>query len=525
LAQILVSLRRILRSRQVSQNLVEFGLSAAAVAFVGLVGFSALAHAQAMYWGGPAVQTLDEPTPPVGTFMHPTRVLPADFTCDKASVLYGDTVHCDVSVTDVSQAPTVPSPPGGQVVVMMDSGSVSTTCNLSPVSSVVSHCQVSWAATTSADAGLRTAKPTFLPTDNVHLAAGAPLPSLQIRVYVPDVVISTSAGCSVPWTSASGPTWNVEIGHPVLCTASVTDDITHQNLAGVLLKWTSSPVLGNPLFTCFTNFSFATLNACQPPAQTYLCTTDSSGMCKIIFRDYPAIESDTRNVPNNNIKLKASAPIFATPPIGINSSTAQVKIVQPQSDHGTGFSVDCQNLTPNVTFSRTSWQVPQRDVNRTVTSLGTIHVHAGAAPTANGSVTCTVVVYDPSASASFDVTPPACTNSGPTPPGDPSALCNPDEEDSYPPFGDAGLVDSGGHTWPCASGLQISGHPVNMPALFTGEPEYASACQIIISATDLQGAVGTSFNLWAYYNGENVAFIKQHGAATSPQWVTVSFEP
>jgi hypothetical protein len=508
-------LRRAFSSRQLSQNLVEFGLSIAAVAFVAMVGFGALGRAQAAYWGGPAVQTLVQPTPPPGTFMHTTRinVFPTDFQCAPSSIILGQSVTCTIIVRDTSQAPTVPSWPQGTAAVTMDTGATSTCTLVQIPSTPTSTCHVSWTASSPSDVGTRTATPLYAPNDNVHLASTSN-PSVQFVVHAIDVVIDQSTGCNIPWTPPQAP-WRVEIGHPAICTATALDHTSHQKVtdAPADLTWTNNSSALMPLFTCFTHNNYAALNGCQPPATTYTCTTDTSGTCSVVFREYPANDVDALSLPGSTITLTA-ANLLGGP--GVNSATAQVQILQPTSDHGSGFSVDCQSAA-GVSYDPATWPDPIRGLARGVPSVGTIHVLGATAP----ALTCTVVVYDPSASASFD-TPPPCPNVA-----SPTLGCNADDQDSYPPFGDAGLADSSGHTWFCPGpGLNTSSHPVNMPTLYTGQPEYASKCQVTIPAGQLQAPTGplpSQINLYVFYNGENVPFQKQHVANTSTP-ITVKFE-
>jgi hypothetical protein len=519
--------RQLRSSRQLSQGVVEFGLSIAAVAFVALVGFSALGHAQAAYWGATAPQVLDQPAPaPGGTFLHHTT---ATLTCDRSKLIYGDTVNCTIVIVDV--APLNASLPFGTAGLSIDNRGTPVMCSaaLAPIagSPPATSCVVSWQPG-SGDVGTRILKPVYVPGDTDHgTPTAVPSYTLVVQPAV-TVAIDPTAGCRVRWTGTAPP-WNVEIGHPVICTVSVQDSSSHA-INGAVVDWHATPIvvagtpIGAPTFTCFTNDSYAGLQNCQKPAPSYSCTTDATGTCSVIFREYPASDGDTLKIPGKPVTLSAVA--FPTDNPAEHVATAQLTIAAPGSDHGAGFSVDCATAVPpvggTVKYVSTTWPVANR-TNRSVPSLAEIHVKGpGATPTA--TVTCTVVVYDPSASASFDGPPLTCTNSGG--PGDP---CNPDDQDSYSPFGYASLqqVPSPPPAPPpplltCPNpGLTAQPHPVNMLPLYDGQPEYASACQIVLT---LSGPVGSSVGYTAQYSGESVPpAIRQHAPAASPSF-TVFYE-
>ena len=501
-----------LRSRQLSQNLVEFGLSVAAVAFVAMLGFGALGQAQAAYWGAPK-PALSQPPPASGNFLHRTSIVIT--TCDRTSLVVGDHVNCTIVITDTDTIH--PSPPVGSAGVLVDDGASLSGCSsLSPLggSPPASKCDFSWQPAQS-DIGPRTLTPTYTPTDGIHGApsSASPYPILvQPRV---DVKVNPSADCAVPWTNTPA---HVEIGHPIICTVSVTDHTTHAAMSNAQVTWHADPIpgpIGAPLFTCFSNNSAAALNGCPTPASTYPCVTDATGTCKIVFRYFPTSDADTISIPGKTVTVTATA--FPTDQSSDNLATASVTIGRAQSDHGAGFSVSCAWITGGSVTSDppVGWPVPNYST-RVVSSLSTLHVHSGGGPVATATVTCTVVVFDPSASASLDI-PSPCVYSGPLSP-DP---CNVDYEDSYVPFGSASLHDSVGGAYACpVAGLTWQPHPSNLPPLLQGESEFATSCQMTLT---LSGNVGTSTTMWATYDGESATW-KQHFAATSPTF-TISFDP
>src|SRR5690242_14746812 len=90
----------VIKARERSQGLVEYGLSVAVVAFVALAGFSALSRAQSIYWGGNVQTTLAQPTPAPGDFIHPTQLTGS---CTPPALVYAtisSTFTCSVTVTD-----------------------------------------------------------------------------------------------------------------------------------------------------------------------------------------------------------------------------------------------------------------------------------------------------------------------------------------------------------------------------------------------------------------------------------------
>ena len=112
--------RRVMRALQTherGQNLVEFGATIAAVAFVAAVGFRALSLAQAVYWGGPVQASLAQPTPAPGDFIHPTR-LTGNCTPTTMMATVATTFTCTATVTDNWNKDL--TAPQGQVTIVID---------------------------------------------------------------------------------------------------------------------------------------------------------------------------------------------------------------------------------------------------------------------------------------------------------------------------------------------------------------------------------------------------------------------
>src|SRR5262249_42655446 len=146
--------------RSKAQNLVEYGLTIAAVALIALAGFTALGRAQALYWK--AVEpNVAAPTPGPGSFVRPTSI---DINCDHHVIRAGDTVNCQVTVADTGPPPSVV--PQGTVTLWIDNGSSGATCTLT-----AGQCPVpiTWLSSDS-DVGPRTITPIYVPNDGIHSA-------------------------------------------------------------------------------------------------------------------------------------------------------------------------------------------------------------------------------------------------------------------------------------------------------------------------------------------------------------------
>jgi hypothetical protein len=166
------------RRRQASQNLVEFGLGVAAVAFVALVGFNALGTAQTVYWHA-VVPSFAQPTPRPGPFIHPTTVTISPTSCNQGTPYQaGQTITCTGTVKDVY--PTNPRSPRGTLTWNLDS-KAPVSCSLAAAGSDSSRCRFTY-TWTAAD-------------------AAAPSPHLLVASYTPDPSTNNYAASTSPTLS------------------------------------------------------------------------------------------------------------------------------------------------------------------------------------------------------------------------------------------------------------------------------------------------------------------------------------
>jgi hypothetical protein len=513
------------RQRVQGQGLVEWGMMAAILAIVGAIGFNALAVHEHDYLADLPTNSAAPSAP--GSILHPTATVFASTPSCPVQARTGTTVMCTATVTDTYSNPADRNPPWGVVNWYFTTGGSATqvaTCALPHITAGATNtCTMSWTPATPS-AGTLLAK-YELPQSN-HLVSQSPPGSLTLLPY-----LDITNACNAPLSQSTS---QVEMGHPVVCIATIKDHFSHTPVS-TSITWTSSTSApGAQLFNCFTSYpvpsaspsqaaaSYTMLQGCSPPTLgSYSCTTDVTfGTCGVVFRLDPTNSGDAQAMVAKTLTIQAATdPLNAAPP------TPPFTITRPLNGHPVGFSVGpCTGITGNVTFDPlTTWPVPAR-TNRTVPAVSIIHVHGGGA-VASAQVSCQVVVADTSLTAAFDGQPPACTNP-PNPPVDP---CNIDYQDSYPPFGQARIVDAGsGTVWGAcgASGLTWSGIHGYMPPLVGGEPEYSSSCQMILN---LSGPVGTDVEMGVVYDGEGLPFPAQpHLPVPSPlsgMKFKVSYEP
>jgi hypothetical protein len=178
-------LKLALRRREASQNIVEFGLGVAAVAFVALVGFNALGTAQAAYWGA-AEPSFAQPTPLPGPFIHPTTVTISPTNCDQGTLqLTGQTIVCTGTVKDVYA--TNPRPPRGTLTWYLDSRSP-VSCTLAAAGSDSSQCtgfSYRWTTSDAAAPGTHSLYARYTPDPSIHDYASSTSPTLTFTVTLP----------------------------------------------------------------------------------------------------------------------------------------------------------------------------------------------------------------------------------------------------------------------------------------------------------------------------------------------------
>ena len=449
------------------QGLVEFGLSVAAVAFVAMLGFHALGGAQAAYWGGPVQQTLAQPTPVTGDFVHPTQLTG---TCTPTSfvALTAYTLSCNVTVTDMWNKDRVA--PRGQVQILIDSNPLPTVCTLVPAASgqPFSTCPgltESWTPQMG-DVGSHTVYGQYTPDPSTDLgkhAASSLTPLVGITVTPPWTVAFTpdaahTTACWNPYPSLfSGYPEKFEIGHPEICHVTVKDG-SGQRAPDATVQVTESVSGGPPgttYFSCYTNGSVAALATCSNPSPTFIGVTGDgsagrpTGEMYFVYRRY--YDSLV-----NPVNVSLTATVTSTPG-NPPTSAPETIVVQPPSagPHRADMIIDCPSAA--VTQTTQQWLAGS---GQTVTSVKDLQGSPGSL------VTCTVVMFD---------TDQAFFSGG-----------NPDNEDLYTPFGTITWVDGSGtpimdqNNNPATCTLdpsQGTALPAFKPMQYHGLPSDAGGCQ------------------------------------------------
>lgn len=459
-------LSRCLPLRQRSQNVVEFGLSIAAVAFVALLGFSALGHAQAAYWGGPEASTLAKPAPVVGEFTHQTTV---SGSCSPTTLPAGatNTLSCNIRVDDAfTPPPGKKGPPRGTVQIVVDSRTaLFPTCTLTPDAGgqPFSTCVFSPTWTTGVgDVGGHSLVATYAPdmSDNgVHLT-GALTPPQAVSVlatvaitWAPDATHGTpcSNAYTIPGFTLPG---QFEQGHPVTCHLKVTDPTGGTGYKTAPIQITDS--LGSTpasYLSCFTKNQMSALPTCSNPGPVFVANTDTNGDLWFVYRRYAEV---ARAIPLTFIAQSMVYPsVGATLCATACSQTQQLTVEPPVAGpHNVDILVDCpSNVTATYAWASANGQ-----------SVQTVDVLRG---TAGALVTCTVVVFD---------TDQAFFN----------GLGNPDTVDIYAPSGTINWVDElgnpvkdqKGNNAVCNALDPTISSPSNYKALqYHGIPSDAGGCQ------------------------------------------------
>jgi hypothetical protein len=426
LPQLPLPARRALSARQRSQNLVEFGLSVAAIAFVALLGFGALGRAQAAYWGAESA-ALNVPPPPSSPWIHDTKV--ADLNCglaaaNPAPVPAGVTITCtNQTVSDNYIDPSQWQAPKGTLALYLDTSppSVVASCPLTILTTGVSVCSsLSW----TPPAGLIGSTVYHLslqyqPVGNWFANSSASVPVQFVTNYV--LYLPNSPACQ----DVTGlPTLTVELGRPLTCLAGLQDASNPASpapVSGAKIWWAttnadpspSSPDRGIGMFTCATLnladfFNTSTTTPCPSPSPIPSakdsqalgsCVTNSSGMCSIVYRRLYDDPTGLGVGATPTLGLVATDQATPTPhqlgaPITL---PAPIKVVSPSSAHASLLLGTCaNNYDPShlTLVAQKSTDVPS-PVFGTVT-FPAIHdmdidTHGGSATTSFG---CGGVVYD-----------------------------------------------------------------------------------------------------------------------------------
>ncbi len=210
-----------LRHRRPAQNLVEYGLTVAAVAIIAMVGFKALGAAQATYWGAiSSSPILAAPTPAQGDFLHPTNVVLAPTpNCDPtATWLAGQPITCTVTVTDTfgSNFHT----PTGSINLTVDGTTVSS-CTLTMINGQSSSCTLTytWTPTDANKPGKRVLVAAYTATSN-HSDNNSNALSFTVT---PQYLFQFTC------QSALGGGTTVEVGEPLFCTLMVAENFAPTN--------------------------------------------------------------------------------------------------------------------------------------------------------------------------------------------------------------------------------------------------------------------------------------------------------
>ena len=544
----------LVRSSQKGQNLVEFGLSIAAVAFVALVGFGALGQAQAAYWGGPMASTLNTQPPASTHFMHDVVVAAPNcgFSGSQPFLIPAGTALTCTSQTVQDQDASQPSPPRGslqlQLIPIAPPGPtiVLGACPLianGPVGqswcSTFAWTPPSYLASTGVVYALTF---VYFPSDN-HLSRA----SQQVQVkftqnlhWGPTVCVNDLAG--------GAATTTVEIGHPLRCGTTLTDWTSGAQQIppqGTPITWSAvGYTAGTPNFTCVPNsvapsvlsppapppstpaiLMLAPGTSCQPAATTYTCYTDTNGSCQVVFRHlYDINGGGTGSAP----VLQMQSPAYVLGPTNPapSASSPSLTIAPHAEQHPTGIVVLCDNadinpghLTvqprvlgdsdtvfsssfPNIKFGGTTTKPSGTWGGTSDLDISPAHL----ATTDSTTMACIAFVYD-------------AINAGANNPAVSGGAANPNKQEAFPPAGivsfnwySDGLNASVPSNGTCALTPVTSG---TYPLQSATQAPFISQCvaQFTISATKPASGNPQLF-LNASYSGEPTT--PMHQAALSP---------
>jgi hypothetical protein len=496
-------LRSALLRRQHGQGVVEYGLIAASLAFVGAVGFNALAGNEKTYLqnfpkNGPV------PAAP-GSLLHPTQI--SALTCSSPSwpnVVINDTITCNTpTVTDVFSNPSDLHSPGGVINYYRSASPpvVVASCTLAPVTGSTSRCpsaSVAWAVTDAslADGSGRTLVAQYEvvgPTATNHLGAATNTVSFIVEPLLKFTAAAPGFGVPPPApphgflnpntdycinydTSLSDMPNNVEVGHPLLCTVQVTD-LTHGGwYAGQPVTWKANSGSGNQDFLSCNTASgtnlapMFTLNQC-PASPSLQCTTDTNGKCSVVYRrlNTPSAKVVDAITTTSTLTISALGQSATNPAVNVHAA----------APHNATVLINCgAPKTPNVTFPPPG-SAALRQAIFNVTSAVNVHI-----PPA--SVTCTATAIDTDANTALDcyAGPPAgCV-----------VKTNPDQHNAHPPVGQITWTWGGQVGPPPTCWLFQVGNFAGYQA--PGQTPFASSCQ-----NTLNFSPGGDTTLTASYSG------------------------
>lgn len=442
---------------------------ASCLAFVSVAGFNALADAQKNY----LVTFPKNATPPSapGSLMHPTVISPS-LNCGapppiltlQVNVVGSKDLTCDtINVFDQFD-PSDPKTPQGVIHLYLDASTAQqkeiASCTLpsTVTTGPKNSCTLPSWTPDSSYYGTHTLTAVYVPTSNHFGYSSGP----ETLVIGPGLKL-TALNCVNE--AVGGPDNQVEIGHPLTCQVSLKDLTTGTTPANVPVVWTDTTATGLPLFSCYSGGSAAAIQIalwsppCAPanPSPASACTTNTSGMCSVVYRDLDNPMTNTGVAVPHQLTVTASYQPGLTSPVFTYSFPWQVNVTRALSPHPVQMWMKCPGSAP-ATFVARGFGTFQ--------ATNTLTLHSG------NTVDCTAYVIDSDPNAILD-----CVN--------PSCLGNPDVYDAHPPIGQV--------TWTASSGATVSGPstsctlaramPTEVPlapptTVIPNQTPYASSCGV-----------------------------------------------
>jgi Flp pilus assembly pilin Flp len=244
-------LRTSVPHRQRGQDMLEYGLIAAAVAFVALVGFNALGAAQQAYWTGVSAN-LNPPPPGQGNFIHPTSTVISGSGCVSGTTFYvNQQLSCTATITDVFTSGA--NTPLGTLTWTLDGAPFRTPCTMTNyTANPFWTCPLTYTWPVAA-VGTHVLSASYTPSDNHAPSVQAP-PGLTFII----LGLNFNFTCNNPWNQSLGTappaaSISVAVGEPLFCTLTVTDNLGNPGPTGLAVNVTAAPGAGIPYFACYTD--------------------------------------------------------------------------------------------------------------------------------------------------------------------------------------------------------------------------------------------------------------------------------
>jgi hypothetical protein len=331
-------------NRQRSQGLVEWSLMAASLAFVGVVGFNAVATGEHDYLANLPTNPVAPSAP--GSLMHPTAVTIGS-GCPSTSKL-GVTITCTATVTDMYGNPADLNPPWGTInwyltAVGQPAGPPIYSCWLPHLTTGSTNtCTMTWMPTSSTNAtGSYTLLAKYEAPESNHY------PSQSSLGLLLTANLMWTTGCVNDLLGGSPPATSVEIGHPLRCTVTLADGSAGAGFVTVpkntQIDWSSANYAGGtPNFTCATTSVVGGVlqtagQPCNNAGTSYSCLTDSGGTCSVVYRHL--YDSSGGGI-GANPALTLAASTYG---IGAASPPLYLSITRTPDQHPTGIVVLCDN--------------------------------------------------------------------------------------------------------------------------------------------------------------------------------------